>query len=142
MEEERGGGTNTCQCIRREFMEGVSNRPWNGFLEEAQELWLCSMLNFGFFQPMTRRKDYSVGVFYLATLNLPRAEQFKWENIIVIGIVPSLDCEPKDLNEFLEPAVDELKALWKGIRLKSSLGRFALVFRAAVMCVSSDVPAT
>ena len=44
---------------------------------------------------------------------------------------------PKDLNEFLEPAVDELKALWKGVRLKSSLSRFALVFRAAVMCVSS-----
>ena len=100
------------------------------------------MLNFDFFQPMTRRKDYSVGVFYLATLNLPRAERFKWENIIVIGIVPSLDREPKDLNEFLEPAVDGLKALWKGVRLKSSLSRFALVFRAAVMCVSSDVPAT
>lgn len=32
------------------------------------------MLNFDFFQPMTRRKDYSVGVSHLATLNLPRAE--------------------------------------------------------------------
>ena len=66
------------------------------------------MLNFDFFQPMRRRKDNSVGVFYLATLNLPMAERFKWENIIVIGVVPSLDREPKDLNEFLEPAVDEL----------------------------------
>ena len=34
------------------------------------------MLNFDFFQPMKRRKDYSVGVFYLVLLNL-RAERFK-----------------------------------------------------------------
>lgn len=27
--------------------------------------------------------------------------------------------EPKHLNEFLKPAVDELKALWKRIRLQS-----------------------
>ena len=100
------------------------------------------MLNFDFFQPMKHRKDYSVGVFYLAILNLPRAERFKWENIIVIGVVPSLGQEPKNLNQFLEPAVDELKALWKGIRLRSCLSRFALTFRAAVMSVSSDIPAT
>ena len=100
------------------------------------------MLNFDFFQPMKHRKDYSVGVFYLAVLNLPRAERFKWENIIVLGIVPSLNREPKDLNQVLEPAVDELKALWKGVRLKSSLSRFALTFRAPVISISSDVPAT
>ena len=48
------------------------------------------MLNFDFFQPMTRRKDYSVGVFYLATLNLPRAERFKLENIIVLHLTVNL----------------------------------------------------
>ena len=100
------------------------------------------MLNFDFFQPMKHRKDYSVGVFYLAVLNLPRAERFRWENIIVLGIVPSLDKEPKDLNQFLEPVVDELRALWKGVRLRSCLSRFALTFRAAVISISSDVPAT
>ena len=41
------------------------------------------MLNFNFFQPMKHRKDYSVGVFYLVLLNLPRAERFKWKNVIV-----------------------------------------------------------
>ena len=81
-------------------------------------------------------------MFYLAILNLPRAERFKWENIIVMGIVPSLGQEPKNLNQFLEPAVDELKVLWKGIRLRSCLSRFALTFRTAVMGVSSDIPAT
>ena len=79
---------------------------------------------------------------YLAILNLPRSERFKWENIIIVGVVPLLGKEPKDLNEFLEPAVDELKALWKGIKIKAILSIIALTFRAAVLCVSSDVPAT
>ena len=120
----------------KEF-QNVDGTP---FLAKARNY--AFMLNFDFFQPMKHRKDYSVGVFYLALLNLPRAERFKWENIIVVGIVPSLDKEPKDLNQFLEPAIDELKALWKGIRLKSCVSRFALTFRAAVISISSDVPAT
>ena len=120
----------------REF-QTVNGMP---FLQKPRNYGF--MLNFDFFQPMKHRKDYSVGVFYLALLNLPRAERFKWENIIVLGIVPSLDREPKDLNQFLEPAVDELKALWKGVRLRSCLSRFALTFRAAVISISSDVPAT
>ncbi|KAK2549018.1 hypothetical protein P5673_030647 [Acropora cervicornis] len=86
------------------------------FLQKPQNYGF--MLNFDFFQPMKHRKDYCVRV----------AERFKWENIIVVGIVPSLDSEPKD--QFLEPAVDELKAL------------FASTFWAAIKSISSDVPDT
>jgi len=99
------------------------------------------MLNFDFFQPMKRRKDYSVGVLYLVLLNLPRSERFKWENVIVVGIIPSMGHEPK-LNEFLKPAIIELKALWSGVYLKNSLSRIPLKFRAAVLCTSSDIPAS
>ena len=120
----------------REF-QTVNGMP---FLQKPRNYGF--MLNFDFFQPMKQRKDYSVGVFSLALLKLPRTERFKWENIIVLGIVPSLDREPKDLSQFLEPAVDKLKALWKGVRLRSCLSRSALTFRAAVMSISSDVPAT
>lgn len=100
------------------------------------------MLNFDYFQPMKHRKDYSVGVLYLVLLNLPRSERFKWENVIVVGLIPSMEKEPKNLNEFLNPLVTELKILWKGIRLKSSLTSiFSLTFRAALLCTSSDIPA-
>ena len=100
------------------------------------------MLNFDFFQPMKHRKDYSVGVLYLVILNLPRSERFKWENVIVVGIIPAMGHEPKHLNEFLKPAVDELRALWKGVRLQSSLSVIPLLFRVALLCTSSDIPAT
>lgn len=52
-----------------------------------------------------------------------------------------MDKEPKSLNEFLKPAVDEMKALWKGVRLKSCLSSISLTFRAALLCVSADIPA-
>ncbi len=100
------------------------------------------MLNFDYFQPMKHRNDYSVGVLYLVLLNLSRSERFKWENVIVVGIVPSIKHEPKNLNEFLRPLVDELKALWKGIRFTSSLTVVPLRFRAALLCTSLDIPAS
>ena len=77
----------------------------------------------------------------MVILNLPRHLRFKWENVIVVGIVPSLDREPKTLNEFLQPGVDEMKALWKGVCLKTSLSSIALTFRAALLCISADIPA-
>ena len=61
--------------------------------------------------------------------------------MIVVGIVPSLDGEPKYLNEFLQPAVNELQALWKGVRLKSSLSSISLKVCAALVCISADIPA-
>ena len=94
-----------------------------------------------FFQPLKRRNDYSVRVFYLVLLNLSREERFKWENVIIIGIVPSLSKEPKNLNPFLKPAIKELQCLWKGIKLSSTLSRFPLTFRAAILVVSCDEPA-
>ena len=100
------------------------------------------MLNFDFFQPMKHRKDYSVGVLYLVLLNLPRSERFKWENVIVVGVIPNLEKEPKSLNEFLKPAVSELQALWKGLHLKNSLCSIPLKFRAALLCTCSDIPAS
>ena len=100
------------------------------------------MLNFDFFQPMKHRKDYSVGVLYLVLLNLPRAERYKWENVLVVGIIPEMGKEPKNLNSFLKPLVEELKGLWKGVRLLTSLSKIPLIVRAAVLCTSSDIPAT
>ena len=99
------------------------------------------MMNFDFFQPIKHRKDYSVGVLYFARLNLPRSIRFKWENIVVVGIIPAMDGEPKNLNEFLKPVVRELQCLWKGMGLKSALSSIPLMFRAALLCIAADVPA-
>ena len=88
------------------------------------------------FQPFKRRNDRSVGVIYLVLLNLPREQRFKWENIIVTGMVPEMSKEPESLNTFLAPIVDELKAFWIGVKLKTSQSKIPLTYPA-----SADLPA-
>ena len=113
---------------------------WNdGNLFFGQERHYGLMMNIDWFQPFKRRTDYSVGVVYFVLMNLLRKERFKLENVIIAGIIPSL--EKPSLNTFLEPVVDELKALWHGMSLASSLSPVSLTFAAALLCVAADVPA-
>ena len=72
------------------------------------------MLNVDWFKPFKRRSDYSVGVIYFVVMNLPCSQRFKFENVILGGIIPSLEREPK-LHTFFYPCVDELNGLWKRI---------------------------
>ena len=100
---------------------------------------LAFAINVDWFQPFKRRNDRSVGVIYLVLLNLPREQRFKWENIIVAGVVPEMNKEPKSLNTFLVPIVDELKAFWEGVKLTTSQSEIPLTYRAALLLASADL---
>ena len=52
---------------------------------------LAFAINVDWFQPFKRRNDRSVEVIYLGLLNLRREQRFKWEKIIVAGIVSDLE---------------------------------------------------
>ena len=100
------------------------------------------MLNIDWFQPFKHRNDYSVGVMYMVLMNLPRNIRLKKENVILVGIIPALVHEPKSLNHFLEPAIDELKALWKGVKVNTFNNPSTSVeVRAALLCCAADIPA-
>ena len=120
---------------------------WRDFLKYKGKDFLNAPRNLAFainvdwFQPFKRRNDRSVGVIYLVLLNLPREERFKWENIIVAGIVPEMSKEPKSLNTFLAPIVDELQAFWKGVKLTTSQSTIPLTYRGALLLASADLPA-
>ncbi|KAI8514444.1 hypothetical protein Bbelb_070350 [Branchiostoma belcheri] len=106
------------------------------FLAEPNNLAL--MLNCDWYQPY-KHSEYSVGVLYLVVLNLPREERFKEENMIVVGLIPGPK-EPKiDINSFLEPLVDELQDLWKGVLLSDNSVLGAQLYRAALVCLSSHL---
>ena len=45
----------------------------------------------------------------MVIMNLLRGSRFKKENFILVGVIRALDHEPKSLNHFLEPAVNESK---------------------------------
>ena len=150
---QRTGIPELCeQWRRREVLESVlsdvydgqvwKNFKWsdrNPFFNVERHYGL--ILNVYWFQPFKRRSDYSVGVIYFVIINLPRSERFKFESVILGGIIPSLESEPK-LHTFLEPCVDELNGLWKGVRMSTSLSFVPLRVVAALLCVAADIPAT
>ena len=90
-------------------------------------------------QPFKHR-IYSVGVIYLAIMNLPRNIRFKRENIIIVGLLPGPKEPSKNINSFLFPLVCELLSLWEGVSLNTySAG--SQIFRCALLCVGCDLPA-
>ena len=74
-------------------------------------------------------------------MNLPQSQRFKFENVILGGIIPSLESEPK-LHTFLDPCVDELNGLWRGVLMSTSLSSAPLRVISALLCVAADIPAT
>ncbi len=76
------------------------------------------MTNVDWYQPF-KNSPYSVGVIYLAILNLPREERFKQENIILVGVIPGPK-EPKNINTYLDTLVDERRELWDGVPIFDS----------------------
>ena len=110
----------------------------NDFLNAPRNLAFA--INVDWFQPFKRRNDRSVDAIYLVLLNLLREQWFKWENIIVAGIIPEMSKEPKSLNTFLAPIVDELQALWKGVKLTTSQHRIPVTYHGALLLASADLP--
>ena len=100
------------------------------------------MINVDWFQPYKRRSNISVGVIYAVIMNLPRDVRYKRENLILIGIIPPLGHEPSSLCTFMEPLVNELKILWKGVQMQTYKHSNGVRVRSALLCAAADIPAT
>ena len=110
---------------------------FNKFL--AQRYSYALMLNVDWFQPF-ENFAYSVGVIYLVILNLPRTTRYKRENIILVGVIPGPSEPSLNINTYLEPLVDELLKLWRGVQIEMPNSNNLLV-RGALVAVSCDLPA-
>ena len=125
----------------------MRRRVWKEFQHVDGEPFLAAPNNFGlmlnvdWFQPTKHGSD-TIGVIYMVVMNLPREERFKPENLIVVGIIPGPK-EPKHhINSFLQPLVDDLIDLWDGVILDTNIYGTQEMFRAALLALSSDIPAT
>ena len=83
-----------------------------------------------------RLVPHTQGVMYLSIFNLPRMERFKQHNVLLVGIIPGPKEPELHLNSFLQPLVDELKMLWKGVQMVTPNGITTIV-RAALLGVTS-----
>ena len=96
-------------------------------------------LNVDWFQPFDHTQ-HSEGVMYLSVFNMPRRERCHEHNIILVGVIPGPKEPELHINSFLQPLVDDLKKLWKGVQMITYHGVPVLV-RAALLCVRCDIPA-
>ena len=89
-----------------------------------------------------KNKEHSVGAIYLSILNLPRTERFKFENSLIIGMIPGPKEPSLHVNSDISPMVEELLLFWEGqlVRESGSIGHS--FYRIALLAISSDIPAT
>ena len=97
-------------------------------------------MNVDWFQPF-KNLEYSLGAIYLAITNLHRSERFKWENILLCGIIPGPKEPSHNINSYLKPIVDELLECWTGTPIDDG-SCFKKEYRFALICLASDIPAT
>ena len=72
------------------------------------------MLNIDWFQPYDHF-TYSLGVVYLVIINLPHAQRYKRQNVILVGVIPGPSQPPLSINSYLSPLVKELLQLWNRV---------------------------
>lgn len=99
---------------------------------------LSLIMNVDWFQPFKHR-TYSVGVIYLAIMNLPRPIRFKRENIIIVGLIPGPSEPPLHINSFITPVVSDF-TLWEGYTFETH-DKGSQLIHCALLCVGSDLPA-
>ena len=75
-------------------------------------------------------------------MNLPRNIRFRKRKCYFGWYHSALAHERKSLNHFLEPAIDELKALWKRVKVNTFNSPSTSVdVHAALLCCAADISA-
>ncbi|MES9880914.1 MAG: hypothetical protein ABW185_08540 [Sedimenticola sp.] len=129
------------------YADVYDGNVWKDFVKFNGEDFLAKsyhygiMVNVDWFQPFKRRSDISIGVIYTVILNLPRNVRFKKENVILVGIIPAMNKEPSELNNFIDPLVNELKLLWKGVNFTPYGTTSVITAKVVLLCAASDIPA-
>ena len=72
------------------------------------------LLNIDWYQPF-KHTIYSVGVMFITIFNLPQHLHYRTENVILCGIIPGPSEPAFTVNQYLEPLVNDLQLLWKGV---------------------------
>ena len=134
-----------CDTVIRDVYDG---RVWKKFQYACGSAILVAlftyalMLSRDWFQPYAHTVT-SIGVIYLAVMNLPRHVLYKRKNIVLLGIIPGPSEPSHDINTFLIPLVHELKQFWLGVLLKvtTAAGVEERVVRCALLSVACGLPA-
>jgi hypothetical protein len=85
--------------------------------------------------------QYSMWLVLLTPLNLAPWESVNPSNFFMALLIPGPRCPGKDFDLFLEPLIDELVELWKGVSTYDAITGKKFDLRAAVLWCIHDYPA-
>ncbi|CAE6441230.1 unnamed protein product [Rhizoctonia solani] len=122
-------------CKSRVFVDG-EQLPFKHF-EDFRELALMIMLDG--MAPFKKRK-HSCWPIIIVNFNLKPNIRMHQDNIICIGAIPGPH-SPKDLNSFLQPLIDELVQLAKGVEAVDVVRKEVFSLRAHLIAAGGDLPA-
>ena len=87
-----------------------------------------------------RQRGFSTWPILMQNLSLPPAERVKYENMILVGMIPGpKNC--KDMDSFLVPLLEELQQLVKGILAYDAYTDEDFTLKGYLCVVSGDTPA-
>jgi hypothetical protein len=103
-------------------VQGKMTDVWNGHLIKIlqqkhildRETDLCFTFSTDGVKVFKTRSAFHIWPLFLINNNLPIDERYKKENVLLLGVIPGPN-QPKDLDSFLRPMIDEFKALQTGI---------------------------
>ncbi|WVZ83966.1 hypothetical protein U9M48_031052 [Paspalum notatum var. saurae] len=85
--------------------------------------------------------SYSMWPVFLISYNFPPWECMEQSNFMMGLLIPGKESPGKDIDVFLEPLVEELLELWKGVRTMDALTGKSFDLHAAVIWCIHDYPA-
>ena len=116
------------------------DRKYQSFAADARNLRL-SLATDGFNPFGNMSTQYSMWPVLVTPLNLPPWECVNSANCFMSLLIPGPSSPGKDFDLFLEPLIEELLALWKGVSTYDAVSGKKFDLRAAVLWCIHDYPA-
>jgi hypothetical protein len=137
---------------KRQFSEKEMSHPgdgkaWSDFDEEypdfakhARNIRL-GLATDGFNPFSEKNSKYSMWSVFLIPYNLPPWACMRESNFMMALLIPGPTCPGKDFDVFLEPLIEDLLDLWKGVRTIDARTSKPFNLRATVLWCIHDYPA-
>ena len=116
------------------------DRQYPDFVEDARNIRL-GLATDGFNPFGNMNTKYSMWPVIVVPCNLPPWACMEESNFLMTLLIPGPSAPSKDFDVFLDPLVEDLLQLWKGVRTYDALAGKMFNLRAVVLWCIHDYPA-
>ncbi|CAG8568750.1 29327_t:CDS:2, partial [Racocetra persica] len=135
--------TRMASILADETNERLMDSPFKRQVEKGDktDVRIGLALNLDWYTPYSRVKR-SCAPIYITVLNFPRHIRYRSENLILTGIIPGpREPDTTQLQNYLQPIINELKQLWSGQLFKTTLYPIGRMFHCALIQIACNIPA-